>query len=116
VEIRLKADRRTLHVAFDNGEAFDLSAEYLRIASPSAEVKGHGQGDRKTVPGKREVQIIRIEPVGNYAVRLVFDDMHDTGLFSWAYLHELGTRREEKWGGYLAELAEKGLSRDPIRP
>ncbi|WP_460449541.1 gamma-butyrobetaine hydroxylase family protein [Alsobacter sp. SYSU BS001988] len=114
-EIRLSKDKRTLHVAFDDGAAFDLTAEYLRTQSPSAEVQGHAASERKTVPGKSAVEIIGVEPVGNYAVRLVFDDMHQTGLFSWTYLRELGDRHDEKWAAYLAELAQKGLSRDPVR-
>ena len=89
-EIRLAKDKRSLRVVFDDGLAFDLPAEYLRVASPSAEVQGHSPSERKTVPGKAEVEIIGVEPVGNYAVRLVFDDMHSTGIFGWDYLHELG--------------------------
>jgi DUF971 family protein len=114
-ELRLAKDRRTLTVAFDDGTAFDLAAEYLRVTSPSAEVQGHSPSERKTVPGKRQVQIIGVEPVGNYAVKLRFDDMHDTGIYGWDYLHELGARRAEKWQNYLAELNAKGLSRDPVR-
>jgi DUF971 family protein len=114
-EIRLAKDRRTLSVAFDDGTAFDLSAEYLRVASPSAEVQGHGPSERKTVPGKRNVEIIAVDPVGNYAVKLRFDDMHDTGIYGWDYLYELGANQAEKWGNYLAELDAKGLSRDPPR-
>ena len=112
-ELRLREDRRSLRVAFDTGEAFDLPAEYLRIASPSAEVQGHSPAERKTVPGKRDVAIARIESVGNYAVKLIFDDGHDTGIYGWSYLHELGARQQEKWDAYLADLAAKGLSRDP---
>jgi DUF971 family protein len=112
-EIRLSKDKRTLSVAFDDGSAFDLAAEYLRVTSPSAEVQGHSPAERKTVPGKRNVAIIGVEPVGNYAVKLVFDDMHSTGIYGWDYLHELGTKREERWADYLAELDAKGLSRDP---
>jgi DUF971 family protein len=112
-EIRLSKDKRTLTVAFDDGSAFDLPAEYLRVTSPSAEVQGHSPAERKTVPGKRNVEIIGVEPVGNYAVKLVFDDMHSTGIFGWDYLHELGAGREQRWADYLAELDAKGLSRDP---
>jgi DUF971 family protein len=112
-EIRLAKDKRTLHVAFDDGTAFDLAAEYLRVTSPSAEVQGHSPSERKTVPGKRHVEIIGVEPVGNYAVKLVFDDMHSTGIFGWDYLYALGARHDERWGDYLAELEAKGLSRDP---
>jgi len=82
------------------------------VLSPSAEVQGHSPEQRVTVPGKRNVAILRIEPIGNYAVRIVFDDMHDTGIFTWTYLHELGHEREARWNAYLAELGQKGLSRD----
>jgi DUF971 family protein len=110
-ELRLAKDRRFLRILFDDGTAFDLPAEYLRVTSPSAEVQGHSPSERKTVPGKRNVEILRVEPVGNYAVKLVFDDMHDTGIFGWDYLYELGAHYEERWGNYLAELAAKGLAR-----
>ncbi len=103
---------RALRVAFDDGSDFTLAAEYLRVQSPSAEVQGHGPADRKTVGGKRHVAISAVEPVGNYAVRLIFDDGHDTGLYSWTYLHELGRDRTRRWQGYLAELAAKGLTRE----
>ena len=112
-EIRLAKDKRSLSVMFDDGLAFDLPAEYLRVLSPSAEVQGHSPSERKTVPGKAEVEIIGVEPVGNYAVRLLFDDMHSTGIFGWDYLHELGARHDERWRDYLAELDAKGLSRAP---
>ncbi len=112
-ELRLSKDRRSLRVTFDDGTAFDLPAEYLRVTSPSAEVQGHSPSERKTVPGKRNVEIIGVEPVGNYAVKLRFDDMHDTGIYGWDYLHELGAKREERWADQLAELDAKGLSRDP---
>jgi DUF971 family protein len=112
-ELRLHKDRKTLTIAFDTGECFDLPAEYLRVRSPSAEVQGHSPDERKTVPGKRDVAIIEVHPVGNYAVRLVFDDLHSTGIFSWDYLRELGRNRESYWQDYLDELAGKGLSRDP---
>jgi DUF971 family protein len=111
-ELRLSKDRRTLSVTFDNGERFDLSAEYLRVESPSAEVQGHHPDQRQLVPGKRNVMILEINPVGNYAVRLVFDDMHSTGIYSWDYLHELGHDFEKRFARYLDELKEKGLSRD----
>ncbi|MEM8812614.1 MAG: DUF971 domain-containing protein [Pseudomonadota bacterium] len=112
-EIRLKADRKALQVTFDDGTDVTLSAEYLRVLSPSAEVKGHGPADRKTMFGKRHVEILKVEPVGNYAIRLTFDDLHDTGIYSWIYLRELGDEREARWAAYLAEIHEKGLSRDP---
>jgi DUF971 family protein len=111
-ELRLKEGGRSLQVVFDNGEAFDLSAEYLRVMSPSAEVRGHFPQERKTVGGKREITISGVEPVGTYAVRLIFADTHSTGIYTWAYLHELGETLSEKWAVYLAELTEKGLSRD----
>jgi DUF971 family protein len=114
-ELRLAKDRRSLHIAFDDGTAFDLPAEYLRVTSPSAEVQGHSPAERKTVPGKRDVEIIGVEPVGNYAVKLVFDDMHDTGIYGWNYFYELGAGYEEKWQAYLTELAAKGLSRERQR-
>ena len=114
-EIRLSKDRRTLHVSFEDGERYELSAELLRVESPSAEVQGHGPTQKQTVPGKREVEILKIEPVGHYAVRLTFDDMHDTGIFGWDYLRELGEQGEEKMRAYVAALAEKGLSRERKR-
>jgi DUF971 family protein len=112
-EIRLAKDKRTLHVAFDDGAAFDLPAEYLRVLSPSAEIRGHSPSERKTVPGKKNVMIIGVEPVGNYAVKLMFDDMHSTGLFGWDYLYRLGVNQDENWHNYLAELDAKGLIREP---
>jgi DUF971 family protein len=110
-ELRLQKDRKALTVAFDNGETFDLSAEYLRVKSPSAEVQGHSPDERKTVAGKKDVGILEVAPIGNYAVRLVFDDTHSTGLFSWDYLLSLGRNREANWQEYLDDLAGKGLKR-----
>lgn len=110
-ELRVSQDRKQLTVTFDDGVQHALPAEMLRVMSPSAEVQGHSPSQRKTVGGKKNVAIVQIEPVGNYAVRIVFDDMHSTGIFSWAYLNELGAEREAKWEAYLAELSEKGLSR-----
>ncbi len=112
-ELRLSKDRRALTVTFDDGSAFSLPAEYLRVTSPSAEVQGHSPSERKTVPGKQNVMILAVEPVGNYAVKLLFDDMHDTGIYGWDYLHALGAEQGERWANYLAELDAKGLSRDP---
>jgi len=112
-ELRLAKDRKALTVTFDTGDRVALDAEYLRVMSPSAEVQGHSPDERKTVPGKRHVAILEVNPVGNYAVRLVFDDMHSTGIYSWDYLLELGQGHERKWQSYLDELASKGLSRDP---
>ncbi len=111
-ELRLSKDKKTLTVGFKNGESFALAAEYLRIASPSAEVQGHSPAQKQTVPGKRDVEIMKIEPVGNYAVKLIFDDMHDTGIFSWSYLLRLGREHETIWGDYLADLEAKGLKRE----
>jgi DUF971 family protein len=110
-ELRLHKDRKTLTVSYEAGERFDLAAEYLRVRSPSAEVQGHSPSERRTVGGKQNVQILELHPIGNYAVRLAFDDMHSTGIFSWEYLFELGRNREKYWNEYLAELSEKGLSR-----
>ncbi len=113
LEIRLVKAEQKLHVAFDDGSSFVLPAEYLRVESPSAEVQGHGPSQRTTVPGRRHVGIMAVEPVGHYAVRLLFDDMHDTGIFSWDYLYQLGREQDGRWQAYLAALQEKGLSRDP---
>ena len=110
-ELRLRKDRRVLHVTFDNGEAYALDAEYLRVRSPSAEVQGHSPDERKTVAGKRDVAVLEVHPIGNYAVRLVFDDLHSTGIYSWDYLLALGRDREANWQDYLDDLAGKGLSR-----
>jgi DUF971 family protein len=110
-EIRLSKDRRMLTVSFDNGESHSLAAEYLRVFSPSAEVQGHSPEQRQLVAGKEAVEIIRVEPIGNYAVRLHFDDLHNTGLYTWGYLLDLGRKRKDQWPAYLAELAKKGLSR-----
>ncbi len=116
-EIKLRRDRAALIVSFDNGERFELPAEYLRVKSPSAEVQGHSPDERKTVPGKKNVMVLEVHPIGNYAVRLVFDDMHSTGIYSWDYLLELGSRQDRYWQDYLTELAAKGLTRDgPARP
>jgi DUF971 family protein len=115
-ELRLHKDRKILTVVFDDGESFELAAEYLRVCSPSAEVQGHSPSERRTVGGKQNVQILELHPVGNYAVRLVFDDMHSTGIFSWDYLFELGRDHEENWRRYLADLAAKNLSRATPAP
>ncbi|WP_291863531.1 DUF971 domain-containing protein [Bradyrhizobium sp.] len=112
VEIRLAKDRRTLHVTFDDGKAFGLAAELLRVTSPSAEVQGHSEAERKTVGGKRNVTILSVDPVGNYAVRLGFDDMHATGIYSWTFLRDLGVNAERRFQDYLDDLASKGLDRD----
>jgi len=112
-ELRLHKDRKMLTVTFGAAESFDLPAEYLRVKSPSAEVQGHSAEERKTVPGKRDVGIIEVLPVGNYAVRLVFDDLHSTGIFGWDYLRDLGRNRTKYWQDYLDELAAKNLTREP---
>jgi len=113
VELRLHKDRKTLTVSFSDGQRFDLSAEYLRVKSPSAEVQGHSAEERKTVAGKRDVGIIEVLPIGNYAVRLVFDDLHSTGIFGWDYLYDLGRNHTTYWQDYLDELAAKNVTRDP---
>ncbi len=113
VEIRLKSAEKVLEVDFDDGARFALPAELLRVESPSAEVQGHGAGGKKTIAGRRHVGIVTVEPVGNYAIRIVFDDLHDTGLFSWNTLYDLGAGREAVWRAYLDRLEKEGLSRDP---
>lgn len=112
VEIRLPKDRRSLRIVFDDGRTFDLSAELLRVTSPSAEVQGHSEAERKTVGGKRNVAILSVDPVGNYAVRLGFDDMHSTGIYSWAFLRDLAENAERRFQDYLDDLQTKGLDRD----
>jgi len=111
-EIRLKTAEQRLEVDFDNGQTFSLPAELLRVESPSAEVQGHSAAQKKLVPGKRNVAVQSVDPVGHYAIRLRFDDGHATGIYSWRYLYELGERQDELWERYLSQLAEKGLSRD----
>jgi DUF971 family protein len=115
VELRLKQAEKLLEVAFDDGHRFRLAAEYLRVESPSAEVQGHDPRDKITVPGRVHVGIMELEPVGNYAVRIKFDDLHDTGIYSWDYLYLLGVEQPQRWRRYLAALKEKGLSREPGR-
>ena len=113
VEIKLRTRSRVLEVAYEDGARYELPFEYLRVHSPSAEVKGHGPGQEVLVLGKQNVGIRAVEPVGQYAVKLVFDDGHDSGLYSWTYLHELGREQEQRWAAYLAELESRGLSRNP---
>jgi DUF971 family protein len=110
-ELRLDKNKRILTVSFDDGKSFTIPAELLRVLSPSAEVQGHSPEQRVTVAGKRNVGIARLEPVGNYAVRIVFTDGHDTGLYVWEYLRELGEEKEARWQEYLKDLAAKRLSR-----
>jgi DUF971 family protein len=111
-EIRLLEEGRKLRVSFADGAVFALSAEHLRVRSPSAEVQGHSAAERKTVGGKRNVAIIDVRPVGNYAIRLDFDDLHNTGIYTWKRLRELGEGAEKDFALYLEELASKGLDRD----
>ncbi|TXK64849.1 gamma-butyrobetaine hydroxylase-like domain-containing protein [Alkalisalibacterium limincola] len=111
-DITLHRASHRLEVAFDDGSRFELPCEYLRVESPSAEVQGHGPGQKVLVAGKRDVNINAIEPVGQYGVKLVFDDGHDSGIFSWTTLHELGTQHEQRWADYLAGLQARGLSRE----
>lgn len=112
-ELRLKKAEKVLQITFDDGACFALPAEYLRVESPSAEVQGHGPGQKTLVSGRRHVGIMTLEPVGNYAVRILFDDLHDSGLYSWDYLYALGANLDERWAAYLADLETNGLSRDP---
>jgi len=115
LELRYSREEKRLEVAFDDGRSFSLPAELLRVESPSAEVQGHGPGQKQIVAGRRHVGILAIEPVGSYAVRIKFDDLHDTGLYSWDYLYKLGEEQERLWTDYLANLEARGLSRDPPR-
>jgi DUF971 family protein len=112
-EIRLQKKSRQIVIAYDDGSRFELSFEYLRVNSPSAEVKGHGPGQEVLQTGKENVRVTAIEPIGHYAVRLVFDDGHDTGLYSWSYLYELSTERDSKWRAYLDRLEAAGYARQP---
>lgn len=112
-EIRLSKDRRTLTISFEDGTSHALAAEYLRVESPSAEVQGHGPNEKKIIPGKMNVEIISVVPVGHYAVKLVFDDMHDTGIYGWDTLAEMGRTHTVKWQAYLDALSAAGLSREP---
>ena len=114
-EIRLKQAEKVLEVAFDDGKRFRLPAEYLRVESPSAEVQGHSASQKQLVAGRAHVGMLGVEPVGNYAVRIKFDDMHDTGIYSWRYLYQLGEEQARRWSDYLAALKKAGLSREPKR-
>ena len=113
VEIRHKQAERRLEIEYDNGEVLSLPAELLRVESPSAEVQGHGPSQKKVIAGRREIGIMKIEAVGNYAIRITFDDLHDTGIFTWQYLYDLGVNQAEVWQSYLDILEAQGLSRDP---
>jgi DUF971 family protein len=112
-EIRLKRAEKRLEVDFDDGASFQLPAEYLRVESPSAEVQGHGPGQKQLVAGRLHIGILEVEPVGNYAIRIKFDDLHDSGIYSWAYLHELGREQKKRWQTYLQALEKAGQSREP---
>ena len=113
VEIRLKRAEKILELDYDDGRTFRLPAELLRVESPSAEVMGHAPGQKRIVAGRRHVGIMELEPEGNYAIRIVFDDLHDTGIYTWRYLRELGETQDAKWRDYLDALERDGLSRDP---
>jgi len=115
VELRLKRAEKRLDIEFDDGKRFSLPAEYLRVESPSAEVQGHGAGDKVIVAERAHVGILDLEPVGNYAVRIKFDDLHDTGIYSWDYLYQLGIEHHKRWRDYLSALTAKGLTREPKR-
>ena len=113
IEIRVRRASRRLEVDFGGDRRFSYPAEYLRVESPSAEVQGHTPAERVTVSGKRDVGIASVDPIGHYAIRIHFDDGHDTGIYTWDYLLQLGQEQAERWQAYLAALAVKGLSRDP---
>jgi DUF971 family protein len=115
VQLRLIRAEKRLEIEFDDGKKFSLPAEYLRVESPSAEVQGHGPGQKTIVAGRTHVGIMELEAVGNYAVRIKFDDLHETGIYSWDYLYQLGVEQPQRWRTYLVALKEKGLSREPGR-
>jgi DUF971 family protein len=115
VELRLKTAEKLLEIDFDDGERFRLPAEYLRVESPSAEVQGHNPSQKQLVHGRAHVGIIAVEPVGNYAIRIKFDDLHDTGIYSWTYLYKLGVEQTQRWRAYLDELKMRGVGREPDR-
>ncbi len=114
-EIRVRRASKRIEVDFEDGHKFHYPAEYLRVESPSAEVQGHSPDQKVLVAGKQDVGISTVEPIGHYAIRILFDDGHETGIYSWAYLMQLGLEQDERWADYLAALAEKGLSRQPSR-
>lgn len=115
-EIKLHQKSRVMEIAYDDGRSFRLPFEFLRVYSPSAEVRGHGPGQEVLQVGKRDVDIVSLEPVGSYAVQPTFSDGHGTGIYSWDYLYELGENQERLWAEYLTKLAEAGATRDPQRP
>ncbi len=112
-DVHLHSKEKRLDVTYEDGQVFQLPAEYLRVESPSAEVQGHGAGQKKLVSGRKHVGIMNLEPVGHYALRIVFDDMHDSGIFTWDYLYKLGVEHENRWSAYLLELESAGKSREP---
>ena len=114
-QLRLIRAEKRLEIEFDDGKKFSLPAEYLRVESPSAEVQGHGPGEKIVIAERAHVGILDLEPVGNYAVRIKFDDLHDTGIFSWDYLYQLGVEHDRRWRDYVAALSARGLSREPKR-
>lgn len=113
-DISVSRKDKTLTITFNNGETFTFSAEFLRVNSPSAEVQGHSPAERQTVGGKRSVGIIDVEPVGNYAIKITFDDLHDSGIYSWNTLYEFGRDHDQLWQEYINEMTQKGLSRDTL--
>ncbi len=115
VLLRLKRAEKRLDIEYDDGKTFSFPAEYLRVESPSAEVQGHGPGEKIIVAERAHVGVLEVEPVGNYAVRIKFDDLHDTGIYSWDYLYQLGVEYDKRWHAYVAALQARGLSREPKR-
>ena len=113
LEIRVKSKEKILEIDFDDGTSFAIAAELLRVESPSAEIQGHGSGQKVTPAGRRHVNILNVEPVGNYAIKISFDDLHDTGIFSWQYLYDLGANQQDFLDSYIVRLNELGASRDP---
>ena len=113
-KLTIPKDKKSMRIAFGDGQDYEFTAEILRVLSPSAEVQGHSPDQKKLISGKKNVEIMQVEPVGNYAVRIVFDDMHDTGIYSWKFFLELGETQDEKWANYLKQLEEKGYGRDPV--
>lgn len=112
-EIRLNRDDNVLEIDFDDGKSFSITAELLRVESPSAEVQGHSPEQKTTVAGRRHVAIMELKPVGTYAIEIKFDDLHDSGIYTWDYLHGMGTNQDAIWQNYLNDLKVQGLSRDP---
>ena len=113
LEIRVKSKEKILEIDFDDGASFAIAAELVRVESPSAEIQGHGSGQKVTPAGRRHVNILNVEPVGNYAIKISFDDLHDTGIFSWQYLYDLGANQQDFLDSYIVRLNELGASRDP---